>query len=105
MYSPQSLPWASWFVFNSEGSWERTGLQLAVCAQWGSRCLCVLYCWLEVMVPVTGHSPLCAWLQPCSPVLADASAAVPALISGMLSHILFGAVQNGLRNVAGRQVV
>lgn len=51
---------------------------------------------------VTGHSSLCAWLQPCSPGLADASAAVPALISAMLSHVLVGAVQNGLRDVSGR---
>lgn len=50
----------------------------------------------------TSHSSLCAWLQPCSPLLADASAAVPALISAVLSHVLVGAVQNGLRNVSGK---
>lgn len=52
-------------------------------------------------MPVPGHSPLCTWLQPCSPLLADASAAVPALAPAVLSHVLVGAVQNGLKDVSG----
>lgn len=42
--------------------------------------------------------------QPCSRVLAHAhaSAAVPAPIFGVLSRVLAGAVQNGLRCVSDR---
>lgn len=59
-----------------------------------------VYALLSIGADSAGHWlwPHCVlgW-QPCSRVLAHASAAVPAPIFGVLSHVLARAVQSGLR--------
>lgn len=73
-----------------------------MCAAWFK---VPVYALLLIGADSAGHWlwPHCVlgW-QPCSRVLAHASAAVPALIFGVLSHVLARAVQSGLRYLSGR---
>lgn len=86
VFSPEPAL-GSWFVYNSEGSWEGARLQLAVCAELavGGACVCPAVGWSWwCQSAATAHREL-----GCSPALLSCSsvrAAVPALISAVLGH-------------------